>query len=335
MLERGENSLESSVERRSSRTEKILKAVRAVALGASIFSSLEAAGFDRDLIAQERSATQESEASRIARKKEKLQEIIGDNVDRIEDSYVVTNQHLRPGDYSKKPPEEKDYDITKKVIRGPDTYVYEANSSLLHVDGSEGNDGMFTPEMVRQILTQTYPKNWVNGQVSYFSQERDPRFIDSPILGTPLGFGPEYGIGLNTSVRKWPLQYVVHAISHELSHMNDFRTDHQLTIEESLDLALGITQRLVSKDANKEALAQGGSGSVGATDSEQQDFNYTALKEYWAEICAQYFDNRDKLNVQDVILVESIIKKNDPMFDYNAAKERREHLIKLGKKLKK
>ena len=54
--------------------------------------------------------------------------------------------------------------------------------------------------------------------------------------------------------------------------------------------------------------------------------------EYWAEICAQYFDDPSELSYPDWKIVNERVHKLDPKFEPRRAKEVREALIHTPKK---
>ena len=93
-----------------------------------------------------------------------------------------------------------------------------------------------------------------------------------------------------------------------------------------MDLELELADRIQAKDRFKSAYVES------IKDDEKKFQNLMRATEYWAEICAQYFDNRSKLSVTDVMLVETVIKKNDPEYNFEVNKQKRDEILKKAKK---
>lgn len=167
-----------------------------------------------------------------------------------------------------------------------------------------------------------YPKGWVVGEVGKVE------FVNSLNKKTKDHF---LGGQLEQSIFSKPTMYLYRhwdksekeeeyspvqgkTIEHELGHANDWETDMDLNIIDRQKLLIKIHERLTSTDSwhrdndhYHETFADGSKGGL-----------YKSAREYWAEICAEYFSNPEsflKDHPQDFKLVDTYAKKNDPSFD--------------------
>src|SRR3989344_3922063 len=167
-----------------------------------------------------------------------------------------------------------------------------------------------------------YPRGWVNGEVEDVEYVDDiggklkagsrkgGEFRRKGILGSKIFLyrtTPKAGDGGNE-------HFVSNeAVFHELGHANDWESDQDLNIIERQDLLLKVLNRMNETDAydtndhyHKSYLDGTKRGS------------YRAVKEYWADICAEYFCNPEgfqKSHPKDFELVDAQAKKNDATFN--------------------
>src|SRR3989344_351136 len=102
-------------------------------------------------------------------------------------------------------------------------------------------------------------------------------------------------------------------IYHELGHVNDWESDMDLNIVEREELLCEVYKRMNSataftrQDKYHESFVDGTKEGL-----------YNAAKEYWADICAEYFWNPkfcQNSYPEDFKLVDKFVKKNDPTYN--------------------
>lgn len=113
--------------------------------------------------------------------------------------------------------------------------------------------------------------------------------------------------------KKWVLE---RALFHEIGHLNDWMTNKFLTLTERLTLCKTIIGRVESPQRFKFHRVE-----KIKNDDKKYELATKAL-EYYGDIVSQYFINPDDLPEEDKIIVEEIIKKNDP--EYNERNGRME-----------
>jgi len=86
-------------------------------------------------------------------------------------------------------------------------------------------------------------------------------------------------------------------LAHEVAHSNDWR-DRRYPVIERIEMLYRVLSRLVSKNRFR-------SGHVEEIQNDDEEIELALkVKEYWAEIAAQYFADKDALPEQDRALVE-------------------------------
>lgn len=171
---------------------------------------------------------------------------------------------------------------------------------------------------LKDIIVQTYPKNWVESRVSNIIQSRSQHGTCQSTDGTSSfvwavcsdnSAGLSDIIFYDVSYRACMNDNIQHCFSHELGHANDWRNNNSLSFEERIDLLYSICERLNSDDRFHSEYVE-----------TRFTFDRKAI-EYWAEICASYFNNQlfVQLNTKDVEIIEQIIIKDDPEFDAMAS----------------
>jgi hypothetical protein len=217
----------------------------------------------------------------------------------------------------------------------------DSNHSLVVYDlRGNGGHGSIAGEYLQRILLETYPQNWILGQVDTILQtddiEQKPA-NDSMVANTVAIFSP----GLNSGGRKivfykctnvlpWSLT-IGKYFSHELGHANDWSNNRFLSFEERINLLLQIYQRCESSDRYKswylESIPDEPAYEHNLTN---HALHYRQASEYWAELCSMYFSGqKDSLNPKDIKIVEWVIAKSDPNFDVTGAHKKRTKLTTL------
>jgi hypothetical protein len=127
---------------------------------------------------------------------------------------------------------------------------------------------------------------------------------------------------LTTAAEQQDIHYLVEElITHELGHANDWSSDMEMSNEERLDLLLAVSDRL-------DAASRYDSSYVESIKNRNKRLErYFKAREYWAEICSAYFNDPDVLDVEDYILVDSVVKKSDPNFNCRKSSQERSQMI--------
>jgi len=302
--------------------KRVLKAARNLTLGISILSGLDSgiavqSTFAQSLKVRYYRGETEYTPSQEARTK-RLRELYGDNIDLFESIVAISriNPDGTTGDLIHK---------TRSVVER-----VERDETQPRVEALGGKDGVLTPELLTKVLS-TYPKNWFTHEVGLIEQREDSKYEESEMLrknklGKVAGVA-DYSEDL-VSIRftklthKLKVSELVRILGHESAHANDFQGDNDLSIDEMLDLASSVGQRINDNDRYKSYYVEH------IKDEDKQHQNYVRATEYWAEICEQYFADATKLNIKDALLVETAIKRNDPTFNWREAAEQRQELIK-------
>jgi len=174
----------------------------------------------------------------------------------------------------------------------------------------------FDDKFARYAITEDfllYPKGWINGEVGVieFINEFNGRragdishFFDSLIIRIHRDNQDKEYDHLRTPIQKG-------VIEHGLAHANDWETDMDLSILERQQLLLSVYSRMTSPDAYK-------SDYYSSFNDGTKEGLYRSAKEYWAEICSEYFQNPQNFldkYPNDFVLVDTYTKKNDPKFD--------------------
>lgn len=169
----------------------------------------------------------------------------------------------------------------------------------------------------------SYPKGWVAGEVGNVefvdSLKKKPKDhflggqLKQNIFSKPTMYLYRHWKKDESETEKYsPIQ--PKTIEHELGHANDWETDMDLNIMDRQELLLKIHERLTSpkswhrdNDHYHETFADGSKEGL-----------YKSAREYWAEICAEYFSDPElflKDHPEDFKIVDTQAKKNDPSFD--------------------
>ncbi|MFA6397594.1 MAG: hypothetical protein WDK96_01960 [Candidatus Paceibacterota bacterium] len=191
-------------------------------------------------------------------------------------------------------------------------------------------------EVFHKILEQTYPKNWINSEITEIKQENMTEEI-------PKSYG------INDDQKAWALtndnskiiffepsfrfnfsENINTAFSHEAGHCNSWECINNLSIEQRLDFLLYILDRVQSEDRYLSSYVE----SINSEDKKNELYNKAT--EYWAVICEVYFSgNIQNLNIKDIQIIETIIKTKDPNFDvYKALQKRTNSLNFYGNKIR-
>lgn len=255
---------------------------------------------------------------------------------------------------------EADLAAGKKVEPREVVDVYSGPAETEKTEGPtvsdiEGQDGVLSAEDLRQILNQTYPKGFINNQIASIEQKRNLSEAEKRQLAEKderdkarYGLNRKAGANLvgraefvwdNTVNRGRVLLYpatskdsvraiIEDDIVHEaLGHGNDWDTDHDIVLEQGLDLLHDVAGRLSAVDRFQSPYVEGINIPADA-----QEEGYSRAKEYYAEIMAQYFRDADQLAQADFEIVDRQVRNSDPKFDWKQARQRRDQLIEQALK---
>ena len=185
---------------------------------------------------------------------------------------------------------------------------------------------------IESILVQTYPKGWVNQEVLYILVSNQKEKIGSH-SGSNLSenfSAADYNkqnksirmLRFNEIYRKDPVWFF-EVLGHELAHANDWSTDNNLSAEERLDLLLEVHKRVQSPYSFFSSYVN----KINPDDKQLENFRKS--KEYFAEICEEYFSNGILLLPQeDIQIIERVIKKSDPNYNIEKSLALRREILK-------
>ena len=169
-----------------------------------------------------------------------------------------------------------------------------------------------------------YPKGWVDGQVDKVQFVNSVKKISEDQIDLGVFRGGIIYLYINEHKKgiydknSFPIES--ETISHELAHANDWNSDLDLSILDRQSEILAVYNRLMSPDAYDKENQD--SGYLSYLHEYQhrglKDSLFIATSEYWAQICAEYFENPEtflKNHPKDFKLVDTYVKKNDPSFD--------------------
>lgn len=193
-------------------------------------------------------------------------------------------------------------------------YVHRASTSVLH-EISTAN--------MEQFFLQGLPQNWIAGEIKGIKQatkslkRSDLRHEvgsakDGEIAGTHnrttklIHFYPKTKEMYSSSFD--------HLANHEAAHANDWLTDDTLTASERIAVLFQVAERITAPDRYKSSYVE----SIEMKDA--QTTQRIRCHEYFAEISAVYFTRPDTLHIKDYRIVDSVVRRNDPNFDFDKAR---------------
>ena len=197
------------------------------------------------------------------------------------------------------------------------------------IEPLRSKDGMLDKESVERIM-RAYPIGWINNEIESVQQgEKEEEVEYEGVKRRALAscYRSERASGKNRIVfhkaaERMSASYIINSTGHELAHANDWHSDNDLTAKERLALALKIAERIKAPDRFKSSYVE----SIDYKNDTKKT-NYFRAVEYWAEICAQYFDDPTRLNIKDVIIIEEHIRKTDPGFNVKKANQVRQAVL--------
>ncbi len=178
-----------------------------------------------------------------------------------------------------------------------------------------------------------YPRGWITGEVGnvrYIDSERTmPSQYGEELKGEKAsGESDGYSIEfykLDESIvkdgKETTFDVLDYTFGHELGHHNDWETDRQSALVERAEL-LSMVIELMRKDHPYKSLVRDFSGAPAYHEEiqgmEEHEKTRLQAKEYWAELCGDYFAAPEilrEVSPDDYAIVDSYVKKIDPSFD--------------------
>jgi len=186
------------------------------------------------------------------------------------------------------------------------------------------------PEWFKTFSVSTFPDNWVNGEVDSVifrdeAKEMPDRYgIDgeAAAIATTKRSGTtkvNFYRGAGTDFGD-----VEEIFAHETGHANDWENDEQLSFRERKRFLVEVAKRFFTGENTVPF-----SYVEAIKNDDQNEENYLKIKEYWAEICEEYFSNPDYFAARypdDYRLVHRWITKDYQDFDPVIAKMKRNFL---------
>lgn len=193
---------------------------------------------------------------------------------------------------------------------------------------------------LRDLIQTAYPRGWVNNEVAFVLQTQDEYKIQESYglkegsqalatAGPSKTFPGRSEVVFYKLAKTQPMKYMLEALSHEFGHANDWDSDNELSTGERVDLLLALGERIHSDDRFRSSYAEA------ITNRNKQLENYNKAREYWAEICRQYFTDYAKLNIKDFQIVDHHVRKSDRNFDLRKSNEEMRKFVAQKLKAKK
>lgn len=193
-----------------------------------------------------------------------------------------------------------------------------------------------------------YPKSWIDGEISEiayddkgkempesYGQRLEGREAAGSYLQRSIKFyGLPGGLKVSDLSKDEIIMFLDSTFAHEISHANDWKEDQNMEINERQSLLLKIVERAQSEKPFKSALDTffgdpSYSGEIQNTDKQKE--LQIKVREYWADICEEYFQNAEWLQENyplDFKIVDDFVKQRDPTFNPTTSGEMRRLLYK-------
>lgn len=253
----------------------------------------------------------EEDMSRYEEIKEELTEVLGDHaLENIEIADKVAFEHKEDA-----PHETEFHGFEGNKIQGVNT----------EIDLSEYPNFVFTEEY------QMYPQNWINGEI--FSVEYSEKTLYSTlqdIHGRTMGDidDPLYSIivynrfdseNVPDNLSPDSVRYFfTDTFSHESGHANDWESKSSINLLQRVELLNSVVERMNSENPHSINITDEGIPYWQTKLGKSKHSAYLAAKEYWADMCSQYFNNPQYFKntyPEDFEIVDSFVKSTDPNFD--------------------
>lgn len=191
------------------------------------------------------------------------------------------------------------------------------------LDKIVARDGVINKESIQKFLN-TLPQNWANGEVSSISYMAENNgligFYGDSLIATFTADTRKLEFNSSSS-QKESRAFLFYVLAHEIGHGNDFLADSSLSWPERHNLFQSITKRLNEENHFRTKYLE-----MLKKDSEDMPGKVRLVREYWAEICGQYFTDPSQLTIEDFELVDRFILKNDPNYNWRETVEERQNI---------
>ncbi len=292
---------------------------------------------------QEGSISSEVEAARYEGKRMELVKIFGKSSEKVLSGVWQTESLLRQKEVNIDQNREYSEESAKRAlyVRGSQPEVEEEIVSAQEIEvsvgeirgklssGDEQEGGVtMSAEMLKKVLRETFPKQWIDGKVTQVSEDRnDPGKMPEELGIKNKAMGMvAYAEGGKIIFTRFSEKFTMKSnledtLLHELGHANDWLAPGIKDPRERADLLLKVAERVSANDRYHSDYVE----SINNKDPHQQ--LYLRAQEYWAEICSQYFKDPNKLNFKDFVLVDERVMNMDPGFNAVHASDARAALV--------
>ncbi len=166
---------------------------------------------------------------------------------------------------------------------------------------------------IKKYLT-TLPRGWTAGEIKSIKTTTKREDVEAVPFGALAVFYSDSGkIFFDQEAAKTQERgYNIHAISHEIAHGNDFLTDADISWRERHQMYKKLKDRLKSETRFRTHYLAGLEDEY-----EKGDYGLLPLmREYWAEINAQYMSDPTQLHIDDFELVHRFVMRNDSSYKW-------------------
>lgn len=174
---------------------------------------------------------------------------------------------------------------------------------------------------IRKYLA-TLPRGWIDGEIASIKTATDKDELYAVLPESVATFHSDSGkIFFSQDISKESERgYIFYSLGHEIGHGNDIFTDMNITWKERYSLYKKLKGRVESDNRFRTNFLLGVEEKF-----YKGDIDLTlVVREYWAEICAQYMSDPTQLHIDDFELVHEFVIKNDP--DYKWREKLRERV---------
>lgn len=194
----------------------------------------------------------------------------------------------------------------------------------------------------------TYPKSWIEGEISEVSYQDEkiemPEQYGEKLKGNKAQgsysqrvmrfYGLPGGINSSDLSKDEIIMFLDLTFAHEIGHANDWDEDMDMELTERQSLLLKVLERVQSEKPFKSEIDTFFSDptySEKIQNSDKQESLKWRAKEYWADICREYFENAEWMQEnypEDFKIVDDFVKKRDLNFNSPASRKLRHDLYK-------
>lgn len=191
----------------------------------------------------------------------------------------------------------------------------------------------FKKESLQRLWSEEYyPEGSINEEVEAieYGAPQTCKTCTETKPGKQVVYFTSYEKPKNDSVeRYWFLSALDGRFSHELAHINDWKSVSDLSLKERIEFLYEVTQRFEAEDSLKFPER---TISIESKELGPHQTRYELIAERWADACEAYFISPDvfkEVYPKDTELIEKWLKKQDPDYNFSDAMGQKDKLIKL------